>query len=161
MLRIQIYSILIFILSSAQLCSSNDDDQEPCDNTTLSVVTLESEYNCLDTKHQLDINLIDDFTIIRNQTDYDTMVYGDCNPNINFSTYDLLIGKKELNSGNHTIEYLLIKNCETTDLELTVIFNQMDAPIISNLTYHILVPKLIENQTVLVDIEINDLLLDN
>jgi hypothetical protein len=78
-------------------------------------------------------------------------VPGDCIPEISFSSYDLVTGKIGLGSGNASIDYRLIKKC--TDVsKLQVIFNQnltMNAP---NITYHALVSKSGDEETVYVEL---------
>lgn len=43
--------------------------------------------------------------IIRNQFNCTEFVSGICQPNIDFSVYDLVIGKKGLVNGNSSIDY--------------------------------------------------------
>ena len=93
--------------------------------------------------------------IIRNQSDFSEFVTGSCQPDIDYSTYDLVIGKKGLTTGNNSISYELVKNCETGNEKLTVTFNQNVTAEAPNLTYHALIPKL-ENQQILnVEIVVN------
>ena len=157
MVRIKILAVLLpmFLL---QLCSneSNELENNDCENTNLSVFSLEEEYGCINTKYDLSIDLSENFTVIRTQNDFNTMVSGECQPNIDFDTYDLVIGKKGLTNGNDTISYVLIENCETLNLELTVTFNQNATTEAPNLTYHALIPKLIDAQTISVEARIID-----
>ena len=90
----------------------------------------------------MDIDLSDNFMIIRNQLDFTEFVTGSCHPSIDFSTYDLVIGKKGLTSGNESIEYELIENCETGNLNLKVTFFQNITTVAPNLTYHALTLKI-------------------
>ena len=104
----------------------------------------------------MEIDLSNDFTIIRTQNIFNDLVSGSCHPEIDFGIYDLIIGKKGLVSGNSSIDYELTENCETHNQNLKVTFNQNATMIAPNLTYHALIPKLENRQTVSVDIEINN-----
>ena len=140
---------LLFVLFTA----CNDDDT-PCSDTIVTTANLETEYGCTETKYQMEIDLTDNFTVITNQTDFNALVTGSCQPNIDFANYDLVIGKKGLLSGNTSINYELIKDCETNNLTLTVIFVQNATSEAPNLTYHALIPKLTSGQSVMVEIEL-------
>ncbi|WP_179353931.1 hypothetical protein [Winogradskyella vidalii] len=138
-----------FILLSG---CSNDDD---CTDTVINTTSLEIAYGCTDTKYQMDIELSEDFMIIKNQLDFAEFVSGSCQPTIDFSIYDLIIGKKGLANGNTSIDYELIKNCETENENLIVTFNQNETAEAPNLTYHALIPKLEDDQELHVEIIIN------
>ncbi|MFK5889889.1 MAG: hypothetical protein QM486_04075 [Flavobacteriaceae bacterium] len=147
-LRILIISILFL-----GFYSCNNDNN--CTDNVVNITSLENEYGCTNTKYQMDIDLSDNYMIISNQLDFAEFVSGSCQPTIDFSIYDLVIGKKGLGNGNESIEYELIENCETENQSLTVTFNQNEtteeAP---NLTYHALIPKLRNEQELNVEIVI-------
>ena len=82
MKAIFIFTLLILFIS----CSENDD----CEEIQLTV----NHFDCENTKYSLDIDIVNDYTIIRSQVTYDTKVSGDCHPSMDFSQYDLLIGKQ-------------------------------------------------------------------
>ncbi len=149
--------IIIIVFLSLFLFSCNDDENN-CTNLTIPTISLEAEYGCVNTKYQTDIDLSDDFTIIGNQAQYDALVSGSCQPTIDFAQYDLIIGKKALTSGNTEIEYDLVENCKTKNQQLTVTFQQNLTSEAPNLTYHVLVPKLSENQEVTVQILVSNIL---
>lgn len=94
----------------------------------------------------MEIDLADEFTIIRSQSVFEAMVTGSCQPQIDFSTYDLVIGKRGLSNGNTSIDYTLVEDCETGDQVLMVTFHQNDTTEAPNLTYHALIPKLGDEQ---------------
>lgn len=142
----------IFILTFIVIQSCNNDD---CENSILTVTDLETEYGCENTKYQMDIDLSEDFTIIRSQSNFDNLVMGSCQPTINFSIYDLVIGKKGLSGGNTSIRYQLTEDCNTGNLKLHVTFNQNETTEAPNLTYHALLPKMGDEQKLNVEIEIN------
>ena len=75
---------------------------------------------------------------------------------VDFTKYDLVIGKKGLANGNAGIKYSLLRECSGAQLVLRVVFNQGLTTEAPNLTYHALVPKLAVGQDLKVDIEVNN-----
>ncbi|MEM5565191.1 hypothetical protein WNY78_08745 [Psychroserpens sp. AS72] len=145
-INLSIGLLLVIVVNSC----SNDDE---CTPVTLGITSLEVAYGCINTPYQMDIDLSDDFTIIRSQTVFNDLVTGDCTPEIDFEAYDLIIGKKGLTNGFDTINYDgLVKNCDNGQLYLTVSFVLNATDIAPNVTYHALVPKLAENEIVNVSI---------
>lgn len=147
------HQFLIIILFIG--CISCHDDDDACTDISLNTTSLESAYNCNETKYQMDIDLTDNYVIIRNSSDFDELVTGNCVPEIDFSMYDLVIGKKGLAHGNTSIDYELIEDCTHGNQTLRVTFNQNETTEAPNLTYHSLIPKLGEEQGVTVEIIIN------
>ncbi|MHA7944243.1 hypothetical protein ACJOV8_014290 [Formosa sp. 3Alg 14/1] len=146
------YRILIISLIFLGIISCSNDD---CTDTILKTTSLETEYGCINTKYQMDIDLSENHMIIRNQLDFTELVSGSCQPTIDFSIYDLIIGKKRLGNGNSFIDYTLVENCETGTQNLIVTFYQNDTTEAPNLTYHALIPKLENEQELSVEIIIN------
>jgi hypothetical protein len=132
-------------------CSKKVED---CMNAPLDTYSLEELYECENTKRQMDINLSESFTIITTQSRFSEMVTGTCKPEIDFEKYDLIIGKKGLTSGNVSIDYDFRTDCENDRLLLTITFNQNITTEAPNLTYHVLVDKLNENENVEVIVEV-------
>lgn len=148
----------------------------PCASPELPVRSLESEYGCPDTRRQLNVNLSQTHTVIRSQADFDRLVTSSCQPRIDFNAYDLVIGKKELPSGNSGIMYTLRRDCktnqvllrarhkqctptcclycETNQVLLRVVFQQNLTAEAPSITYHALVPKLAPGEDVRVKIEV-------
>lgn len=146
-----IMKYLILIISVIFFLSC---EKEGCENTIIPITSLEKEYGCVNTKYQMDIDLQEDYTIIHTQSSFENLVIGNCQPQIDFSKYDLIIGKKGLGSGNASIDYELVENCEDKRLILTVIFYQTIFDEAPNLTYHALVPKIEKDRDLEVDIKI-------
>lgn len=142
---------LFYVFFVVVSCNSDDDCGSPAWTTPTN---LEVEYGCTNTKYQMDIDLNDDFVIIRSQQDFNNLVTGTCSPDIDFSAYDLVIGKKALTSGNTSIEYSYMKHPCSNAKYLEVHFIQNATAEAPNLTYHALVPKLNANETVNVTIEL-------
>lgn len=142
---------LIFLFLALISCNSDGDS---CTDQKVNTTSLESEYDCTNTKYDLDLEITDDFIVIKEQTDYNSRLTGNCNPRIDFSTFDLIIGKQQLTSGNGSIDYQLTENCHTGNYVLNVTFNQNIATVAPNLTYHRLIPKLPEGKEITVTTEI-------
>lgn len=145
-----IFLPLLFLALSS--CSNEDDN---CSDRVINTTSLESKYNCTNTKYDLNLELVDDYIIIRDQANFNSLVTGNCNPVIDFSTFNMVIGKKELTTGNDSIEYNLTENCETGNLVLEVTFNQNESTEAPNLTYHRLIPKLTQGKELTVVTEIS------
>lgn len=120
----------------------------------INTTSLEREYGCTNTKNSLEVELTDDFTVIRNQADFTNQVTGNCIPDIDFTNYDLIIGKKGLTSGNSSIDYQFTDDCRTGEYVLKVIFSQNIATVAPNITYHRLIPKLPEAKEIKVLTEV-------
>jgi hypothetical protein len=148
-LKIFLLTMVVFFTAA---CKSDDDG---CTSQTITTTSLEAEYGCVNTKNQMDIALNDDFVVITTQSGFDSQVTGTCQPEIDFTMFDLVIGKKALTSGNTSITYELVKNCALEELTLTVTFNQNSTTEAPNLTYHRLIPKLTAGETISVDIQID------
>jgi hypothetical protein len=146
--------IVILIFFSSFLLGFSCNNGEECKNKILEIKSLEDLYGCENTKYQMNVDLSDNFIIIRSQNQFDNYVTGLCTPEIDFNTYDLIIGKQGLTTGNSYISYELVEDCETTNLLLTVTFHQNETLEAPDLTYHALVSKLGDDQVVNIDIEI-------
>lgn len=141
--------ITIFLVS----CSSNDDPG--CFVSDVDFTNLEAAYSCENTKNLLQIDLEETYTLINSQAAYDAQITGPCMPQIDFSIYTLIIGKKALANGNSSISYDYRNDCATDTNTLTVTFNQNETTEAPNLTYHILSPKIAESTTVEVIVTTN------
>jgi hypothetical protein len=155
--RILLFSILAFALFS---CNNDDDNNEvnpcPTETTIIETTSLETEYGCVNTENIMDINLPSgDFIIISSQQVFDNLVTEVCMPIIDFTTYDLVIGRQGLTSGYSSIRYELIEICQTGDQTLTVTFNLNPTTVAPTLTFHALIPKLEAAQELTVEIVIN------
>ena len=141
-----------FILTLILSCNNDDTCGYP---NWVTPNNLENEYGCVDTKYQMDIELNDDYIIIRSQQSFDELITGDCSPQINFLIYDLLIGKKELTTGNASINYYLMKHPCNGQFYLEVNFYGNQTTEASNLTYHALIPKLNNNEIINIGLNVN------
>lgn len=150
-MKFKIFFLPVLFLAITS-CSNNDDN---CKDKIINTTSLESEYQCTNTKNDLDVELTEDFIVIRDQTDFNSRVAGNCNPDIDFSIFDLVIGKKKLTTGNDSIEYELTENCEAGKYVLNVTFNQNESTVAPNLTYHRLIPKMAQGKELTVVTDIN------
>lgn len=143
----------IFLVIAIFFLIGCEKDTE-CENLILKTESLENLYGCPDTRYGLECRLDNDYEIIRSQQSFLDFTTGTCRPEIDFQSYDLIIGKKGLTSGNSSIEYELRVDCQEEIKILKVTFNQNTATVAPNLTYHSLVPKLGDEETIRVDIEV-------
>jgi hypothetical protein len=67
--------------------------RQECGNLLLKTESLENLYGCPDTRYGLDCSLVNDFEIIRNQQSFLDFTTGTCRPEIDFQSYDLIVGK--------------------------------------------------------------------
>lgn len=130
-------------------------DSESCNEELIST-SLENEYECNNTLYQLNIELSEDFVIIHSQEEYNNSVTG-CNPEINFDKFDLIIGKKGFSNGVSSVEYQLIQNCNSSNLQLDITFTLNLTAIAPNLTFHRLIPKLNDSQNLSINIIVNEI----
>jgi len=143
-LKILIISIIIGL-------SSCNDDTNNCTDTILNVNHLETEYGCTG----VNIDLSENYMIVSNSLDFSEFVDANCQSEVDFTTYDLIIGKKGLTNGLISIDYELIENCETENQNLTITFNLNETAEAPNVTYNALIPKLGENQELNVELIMN------
>lgn len=130
------------------LSSCNENKKMDCTDTIIEVNHLENEYGCTD----VDVNLSDTYMIITSPLDYSEFVNANCELDIDFDTYELVIGKKGLTNGLSSIEYELVENCETENQNLKITFHLNDTTEAPNITYNALIPKLSDNQELHVEI---------
>jgi len=145
---IYLFSILMVVTLGFSSCDKD------CENQNVSFTSLETAYGCNNTPYQIDINLQETYTIIRTQAEFDNQVTGSCIATIDFNMYDLIIGKKGLSSGFSSITYEVIENCTTGNYEIGVNIQSDATTIAPNITYHVLIPKLGDEQTATVDVNV-------
>ena len=139
---------LIILVCSLPSCTYD------CDDTSIITKHFENDFGCENTKHDLVVDLINDYTIIRSKESYDNQVSGTCHPDINFSLFDLVIGKQSSGNWNDTIIYNLTRTCPEDELILTVDIIQSAATIPDNVVYHAIIPKLGDEEAINVKINL-------
>ncbi len=132
----------ILILSIISSCKKND-----CNEIILYAKHLESDYGCENTKYSLVVDLQNNGKIIRSKEAYDAEIAGPCHPDIDFSKYDLVIGKQSSGNENDTIFYDYRSVCPNNESTLTVDIIQSDATRPDNVVYHAIIPKLGDEET--------------
>jgi hypothetical protein len=140
--KLLILTLLVVSIS----CSQNND----CEDKQLTI----HHFNCANTKYSLKIDLQNDYTIIRSKDTYDSKVTGDCHPTIDFSTYDLVIGRQSSRNENDTITYDLRKTCPDDELALNIDIIQSAATRPDNVVYHALIPKLGDEETIKIRVNV-------
>jgi hypothetical protein len=147
--------LLVFVVIMAcPLTACNNDDAE-CEQLPIETTSLEALYGCSDTPFGISIPLENDFIILSEQQWYDSLVTGFCQPEIDFENYDLIIGRQQLTKGLEDISYTYVRACPTLRYELRVKFTLDDQTVSPTVTYHVLVPKIMENEAVDLRIEMN------
>ncbi len=135
----------MLVSGCATVCGT---EPEPCLNIPAVVKSLETEYGCENTVRQMNVNLSETYTVIRSQQEFEQQVSGSCRPQIDFVTYDLVIGKKGLATGVGGINYTLQQDCYTSKLLLNVTISPSMTTEAPNITYHALIPKLAAGQEI-------------
>jgi len=138
---------LIFVLLFACLACNQI---KVCEEIQLATHHID----CENTKYSLKINIQNEYTIIRSKEAYDSKVTGDCHPTIDFSLYDLVIGRQSSGNENDTIKYDLRRTCPYNELTLNVDIIQSDATRPDNVVYHALIPKLGDEETLKIKINV-------
>lgn len=139
---------VLIIMSLMITLSCNDKDE--CQDIQLAVEHID----CINSKYALQIDLNNNYTIIRSKDAYDNKVSGTCHPSIDFSKYDLIIGKKSSGNENDTIKYNLRRTCLNKKMILTIDIIQSDATRPDNVTYNALIPKLGADETLEVKVNL-------
>lgn len=143
--------LLLFSLSVFTIACKKTAEvtlETPCQEGGVSLGSLESQYGCNNTKYGLHLNGTDSVKIIRSQQEFEANVTGNCLPAIDFNMFNLIIGKKQLTSDNNTIEYSAVRECDPRTIKLEVYITNnigLAAPVV---TWHSLLPKLADDETV-------------
>ncbi len=144
--KILFSAFLICLLS----CNKKDD----CKEQQIALKHFESDYGCADTRHTLNINLNNNSIIIRSKEAYDSQVSGSCHPEIDFGLFDLVIGRQSSGNINGSITYDLRKTCPKNELTLTIDVIQGLATTPDNVVYHALIPKLGDEESLNIKINV-------
>ena len=127
----------LILLSSLTSCKKND-----CNEKMLTTKNFESDYGCQSTKYSLAVDLQNSAKIIRSKEAYDSEVSGPCHPDIDFSKFDLVIGKQSSGNENDTILYDYRSACPNNEATLTIDIIQSLATRPDNVVYHAIIGKL-------------------
>lgn len=137
-------SLIVALLLLSAACNQIKE----CEEIPLTI----HHFDCKMAWNAVDIQ--NDYILIRSKEAYDSIVRGDCHPTIDFSLYDLVIGKQSSGNENDTILYDLRRTCPDHELTLTVDVIQSAATRPDNVVYHALIPKLGDEETLKVKINV-------
>lgn len=148
-MKIKLFFFSVIIVSLFQGCANKSAVELKGDN--MEIQTLETLYGCINTAYTVSIKSDLSYLIVSNQNDFNRLVgISTCSPTIDFSSSNLLIGKKSLSSGNSSIEYEL-KEIQPGVLVVNVIFNQNMAQNAPKVVYNVFIPKRFELPNVKVE----------
>jgi hypothetical protein len=136
----------VYIVSLFLVCLFSCDKKDDCKAGAIAIKNFETDYGCKNTKYSLQINLNDDITVVRSKESYDSVVSGNCHPDIDFSLYDLVIGILPLSNSNDTITYYLSRTCPGLKLDLSIKLIQLSDNKPSTIVYHAIIPKLQDSE---------------
>jgi hypothetical protein len=145
-MKLQLLATVLFV---SILCSC-----DKCRETTIATKHFETEFGCEDTRHTLAIDLNNECTLISSDGDYDSKVSGTCHPEVDFSLYDLVIGKQAIPNEVDTIYYQYGIKCPENELTLSVDIIQSGTAGPDNVVYHALIPKLGDEQPLSVSLTV-------
>jgi len=149
-MKIRNIAAIAFVL----IISIGCNEEAPCYDFPLPTLTLDDDFGCERTTRDMEIDLSEEFIVIKDQATFDSLVSVYCDPLIDFSTHDFLIGKKGLTKGLATIDYQLTDKCDQLNHDLKVSIGLAVTDEAPNITYHCLVPKLKDDQSVNVEVEV-------
>ena len=126
--------------------------KKECEEIVYKVESFENLYGCQDTRHGLIIDLTNEAIIIISQTGFNSLVEGTCTPSIDFTKYDLIIGKKITDNRVDTIYYDYRADCpdRAKVLQVEIIQSAITTP--DTVVYHALIPKLSDAEGVTLNI---------
>lgn len=138
------YRVLpIVVILFASACSITG----PCLDKDIQFENLETLYGCHHTVYQMDADLEEDYVIISSQKEFEELVSGSCQPEIDFESYNLLLGKKHLSSAVSKVDYNVRLDCKG-EYQVTVTFYQTWLAEAPNATYHVLIPKKVDTSKI-------------
>lgn len=141
-------SLIIICLLTPGLTSCKKE----CQEIVYNVESFESLFGCQDTRHGLIIDLTNEAIIITSQIGFNSLVEGTCTPTIDFTKYDLIIGKKSTDNLVDTIYYDYRADCpdRAKVLEVEIVQSAITTP--DTVVYHTLIPKLSDSEGVTLNI---------
>jgi hypothetical protein len=100
------------------------------------------------------VDLENSGNLIRSKEAYDSEVTGPCHPDIDFTKFDMIIGKQSSDNVNDTILYDYRSACPDNELTLTVDIIQSDVTGPDNVVYHAIIPKLGDEETLYIIVNV-------
>lgn len=144
--KINYFTLLYLSLCLCTICLTScankaNDVGEGCIMPDLPPIKLETLNTC-ETLSVLDVKLeVGEHAIIQTQTQFEQLVTSaKCFKKIDFSKYDLVIGKEGLSSNLAETRYQLSQSCDAN--QLTITLKQGLLTIAPTVVYHLLIPKM-------------------
>ena len=145
------YLLLVAVLV---FCASCADDDQSCEFGETEVKCLE-DFGCTNTAYLLSIHSSNEFELIRNQEEYDAMIDGSCNAQIDWNNYDLIVGMVGLTQGLEKIEKSLFNDCVLNQFRVTFTISLNQTTAAPQISYNAIIPKLGIDENVFVEVIIN------
>lgn len=146
-MRILIYLVLFAALAS---CGSEED----CNGNTQDVLCLD-DFGCPNAAFLVSVESQQEFQLIRNQEDFEVMVFTNCDIQVDWDVYDLVIGSVGLTSGLTDIQKSMTKNCAANQNLLDININTTLTTFAGVITWQAVIPKLDDDESLFVDISID------
>ena len=141
-----IFICVVFLLITS--CSEDNNSAQTCVPTKYNTVQLGTYPYLCNSTAILDINLDNNFTVLKSQDEFNTQVSG-WHCVINFYEFNLIIGKISLEHDIESVSYDLSKDCSNTfHLIVTLTLYTNANP--KNYLYNSIIPKLLPGETVIV-----------
>ena len=142
------YLLIVCLSLIASILSCDDGEVASCSDTLIELGQIETENECM----ILNVDLRDNYVVIRNQTDFAAVVNANCQSAIDFSEFDLLIGRIVLPNGLTSIEYEYTRSCNASIPKLDIIFNLNETTEAPDVVYNALIPKSRNNESLTVNL---------
>jgi len=141
---------LILVTCLSILCGCTDNDG--CSEERREVKTLD-DFGCENSTYTAIILSNTDFSLIRNQEDYESVIKTICSPNIDWLRYDMIAGQLRLNTGLSSITPYMSMDCasNTVRFDIDVVTNDaLNAP---EVAFTAIFPKLENDQDIFVNFD--------
>ncbi len=142
-------AICLILLIALVGCSTEED----CNRNSQEVLCLD-DFGCPNAAFLVSVESPQEFLLIRNQEDFDLMVFASCDVQVDWDEYDLVIGTVGLTSGLAGIQKSISQNCDTNQNLLDIVINTnltASAPLV---TWQAVIPKLADDESLFVGISI-------
>lgn len=140
-----VLSILFIVGCSKDECS-----------TERQVAMCIEDLGCSNSSLQPRIDISKEFELIRSQEDFELAFDSTCPIDISWTGYDLVVGKTTLTSGLSGITKHTIMDCETNQLNLFIEIQTNLTTVAPEILWNALIPKLADNETLFIQIDINN-----
>lgn len=126
---------------------------DSCSNDTQIAMGLE-DIGCTANPYNMRVSTENEFELIRSQEDFDALVNIEC-AEIDWMMYDLVIGNIGLSNGLADISRDYRMNCSSERLSLNIKITTDATTVAPMISWNALIPKLVESETLFVNVEVN------